>query len=195
MLANARRYAAKNARRNFVLCDAHVPGGGLVREGKLLYDFHSFPLRIEELSEKPRQAQLRAGYTDAIYGRSRGGITPSGWSCDHLPFLVEFDNYGRSRQPGDAGMGPFWFWGWDEITWFSRLPESGRNDWLRYAAAWVREHDPDGCVQMPGARCLSGATDGRRWYRVNNSSAATPDGFGQEETVRVIWAGSIVPED
>ncbi len=188
VFANARRHAAKSARRHFVLCDAHVPGGGLVRDGKLLLDFHSFPLRIEEIADKPKQAQLRVGYTDAIYGRSKGGVTPGGWRCEHLPFLVEFDNYGRSRMPGDAGMGKFWVWGWDEITWFSQQPEKERNDWLRYAWSWVREHDHEGYVQMPGARCLSGAADGQRWYRVNNRSAATPDGFGQEDTIREIWA-------
>src|SRR5437016_10243417 len=114
VLAQARRYAAKHARRHFILCDAHVPHGGFVRDGKLLFDFHSFPLRIEELPDKPKQAQLRVGYTDAIYGRGRGGITPSGWSCEHLPYLVEFDNYGRSRHPGEAGQGRFCVWGWDE---------------------------------------------------------------------------------
>ena len=81
VLKLTRAYAAKHARRHFVLCDAHVPRGGLVRDGQLLFDFHSFPLRIEELPDKPREAQLRVGYTDAIYGHSKGGITPSGWRC------------------------------------------------------------------------------------------------------------------
>jgi hypothetical protein len=188
VLAQARRYAAKHARRHFILMDAHVPGGGLVRGGKLLYDFHSFPLRIEEIPDKPKQAQLRVGYTDAIYGRSRGGVTPSGWRCEHLPYLVEFDNYGRSRRSGEAGQGRFWVWGWDEITWFSQQPENARNDWLRYAWKWVREHDPDGYVQMPGMRIISGAADGKRWYDVNQPSAANPNGFGQEQTIRAIWA-------
>jgi hypothetical protein len=187
VLEAVRGHARRHARRHFVLCDAHVPSGGLVRDGRLLFDFHSFPLRIEELLRLPRQAQLRAGYVDAIYGRSRGGLTPSGWRCEHLPYLVEFDNYGSSRQPGEAGAGPDWVWGWDEITWFSQLPNQDRNAWLEYAWKWVRSHDPAGYVEMPGYRCLSGATDGKRWYYVNQPSAATPDGFGQETTVRAIW--------
>ena len=188
MLDLVRRYAKKKARRHFVLCDAHVPGGGFVRDGKLLFDLHTFPLRIEELPDKPQQAQLRVGYTDALYGRSKGGVTPSGWRCEHLPFLVEFDNYGRSRQPGQSGMGRFWVWGWDEITWFSQQPEDYRNEWLRYAWQWVHTNDPAGYVQMPGGRCLAGATNGKRWYYANNPSATTPEGFGQEETIRAIWA-------
>ncbi len=31
-----------------------------------------------------------------------GGITASGWSCNQLPYLVEFDNFGISRNPGKA---------------------------------------------------------------------------------------------
>ena len=188
ILNAVRNYAQKHARRHFVLCDAHVPGGGLRRGGKLLFDFHSFPLRIEELPERPQQAQLRVGYTDAIYGRSKGGLTPSGWRCDHLPYLVEFDNYGRSRRPGQPGMGTFWVWGWDEITWFSQQPENYRDEWLRYAWNWVRDHDTAGYLEMPGCRCLSGTPDGKRWYYVNQPSTATPDGFGQEQTIHAIWA-------
>ena len=188
VLSRARGYAARHARRHFLLCDAHVPHGGLVRDGKLLLDFHSFPLRIAEVTNKLRAAELRVGFLDSFYGRSRGGLTPSGWRCEHLPYLVEFDNYGRSRKPGEAGMGRFWVWGWDEITWFSQQPEKERNEWLRYAWQWVREHDPEGYVQMPGARCLAGAPDGKRWYNVNQPSAALSNGSGQEETIRTLWA-------
>jgi hypothetical protein len=187
VLAKAREHAKRKARRHFVLGDAHVPHGGLVKDGRLLLDFHTFPLRIEEIADNPKTARLRVGYTDALYGRSQGGTTPSGWSCEHLPYLVEFDNYGRSKKPGEAGMGPYWVWGWDEITWFSQLPESQRNDWLRYAWKWVRETDPAGYVQMPGIRCLVGAMDGKRFYYVNRKSADVPDGFGQEDTIREIW--------
>jgi hypothetical protein len=189
VLDAVRRYAKTHARRHFVLCDAHVPGGGLVRQGKLLFDFHAFPLRIEEIADKQQAARLRVGHTDALYGRSMGGVTPSGWRCAHLPYLVEFDNYGHSPQPGQAGMGPFWVWGWDEITWFSQQPEAYRNQWLRYAWQWVREHDFAGYVEMPGYRCLSGAANGKKWYFANQPSAVTPEGGGQEETIRAIWAG------
>jgi hypothetical protein len=188
VLNRVRAYAKENARRHFVVCDAHVPHGGLVRDGKLLLDFHSFPLRIEEKPDRPQEGQLRTGFVDSIYGRSKGGLTPSGWKCEHLPYLVEFDNYGRSRQPGHPGMGEYWVWGWDEITWFSQQPEDYRNQWLGYAFRWIREHDPAGYLQMPGIRCLSGATNGKRWYYVNKTSEAMPDGFSQEEAIRDIWA-------
>jgi hypothetical protein len=191
VLSQARAYAKKKARRHLMLFDAHVPRGGFVRDGKLLFDVHSFPLRIEEIPDQPKQAQLRVGYTDALYGRSRGGLTPSGWRCEHLPYLVEFDNYGRSRRPGEAGQGGFWVWGWDEITWFSQQPEAARNEWLRYAWNWVRTTDPDGYVQMPGMRIISGAAGGKRWYDVHTPSAATTNGFGQEQTIRALWMADL----
>jgi hypothetical protein len=160
-----------------------------VRDGKLLFDFHSFPLRIEEIPDRPREAQLRVGFADSLYGRSKGGVTPSGWTCEHLPYLVEFDNYGRSRQPGQPRMGGYWVWGWDEITWFSQQSKIDRDAWLGYAWKWVRENDPAGYVEMPGARVLSGAPDGKRWYEVNDPTDKMPNGFGQEKAIKEIWAG------
>ncbi|HYH56573.1 MAG TPA: hypothetical protein VD772_08185, partial [Anseongella sp.] len=45
VLERIRSYALGAARRGTVLCDAHVPHGGIEKEGRLLLDFHSFPLR------------------------------------------------------------------------------------------------------------------------------------------------------
>ena len=189
VIGRARQYAAQHARRHLVLCDAHVPGGGLVKEGRLLLDFHSFPLRIAEVARRPQEGELQVGFVDSIYGRSKGGITPSGWRCEHLPFLVELDNWGVSSKPGEGGLGGCWVWGYDEITWFAQQPEAYRNEWLRYAWKWVREHDPAGYLEMPGSRCLVGSKTGKGWYYANRASAATPDGFAQEETIRAVWAG------
>jgi len=107
-----------------VLWNAHVPSGGLLRDGQLLLDSHAFPLRIVETPERPQEAILKVGFSDGIYGRSKGGRTFSGWQCDHLPYLVELDNYGVSRRPGQPrGSGIDgnwdWVWGYDEITWFA----------------------------------------------------------------------------
>ena len=124
-----------------------------MEDGKLLFDFHSFPLRIVEVRDQPHHGVLRVGYADAIFLKSRGGVTPSGWSCEHLPYLVEFDNFGRSN-PGKPSKSPF-IWGWDEITWFALQPEAERNLWLRYAWKWVKETDPNGHLQMPGSRVMT----------------------------------------
>jgi hypothetical protein len=188
VLALIRAYAARHARRHMLLCDSHVPSGGLVRDGKLLMDFHSFPLRIKEVPDRPQEAVLELGFSDGIYGRSKGGTTPSGWSCEHLPYLVEIDNWGASRHPGQAKQGGIWVWGYDEITWFAHQPESDRARWLRYAWDWVRKTDPNGYLQMPGSRTLRSPLDDKHWYYANRPSEAVPDGLGDEAAIRAIWA-------
>src|SRR5438270_524360 len=54
-----RAHAAQHARRHLVLCDAHVSSGGLVWDSTLLLDFHSFPLRVREVPDKPQEAVLK----------------------------------------------------------------------------------------------------------------------------------------
>ncbi|HTH47658.1 MAG TPA: hypothetical protein VMB21_09130 [Candidatus Limnocylindria bacterium] len=186
MLGRVRAYAKAHARRHFVLCDAHTPTGGYVENGRLLFDVHAFPLRIAEVADHPYQGVLRVGYSDSLFTKSKGGLTPSGWSCEHLPYLVEFDNFG-SHNPGKPGKDPF-IWGWDEITWFALLPENERNDWLRYAWKWVRDTDPEAHLEMPGSRIMSpGNREAPHWYWANTRSAACPSGFNTETTIRELW--------
>jgi hypothetical protein len=92
VFALVRAYARKHARRGMLLCNAHTPSGGLVRDGQLLLDFHARPLKIKEVPGHPQEAVLQVGYSTSIYGRSKGGRTYSGWECEHLSYLVEFDN-------------------------------------------------------------------------------------------------------
>ncbi|MCL5097112.1 MAG: hypothetical protein M1608_06215, partial [Candidatus Omnitrophica bacterium] len=189
LLERVRRYAAGHARRHLVLCDAHVPSGGIVRNGRLLFDFHSFPLRIDEVVEHPQEGVLKMGYLDSLFGRSKGGITPSGWKCDHLPFLVELDNFEPSGHEGQ-NIGAHWIWGYDEICWFARQSEAYRNQWLGYAWDWIRQHDTNAWLEMPGSRTLAVPVNGKHWYWANTASPAVPDGFNQEETIKRIWAST-----
>lgn len=189
-----RAYAADHARRGMVLCNAHVPSGGLVRDGQLLLDFHAFPLRIKEVPDKPQDAILQVGYVDSIYLRSKGGRTYSGWSCEHLPYLVELDNWGVSAHPGQpdqyagrAVRGASWVWGYDEISWFANQPRAYRAHWLRYAWNWVRKTDPNGFLEMPGSRTETSPLNHKRWYSANDPSPAVPDGLGDEDAIRAIW--------
>jgi hypothetical protein len=186
----ARAHAEARARRKMVLCDAHVPSGGLVRDGKLLLDFHSFPLRVKEVPAKgPMEGVLEVGFVDSFHGRSRGGSTFSGWSCKHLPYLVELDNWGPCDNPGQPNQpGAYWCWGYDEIGWFAHLPADRRRAWLAYAQDWIKRHDPAGHLQMPGGRVLHTPVDGKHWYHANDPSPAVPDGFGDEAAIRAIWA-------
>jgi hypothetical protein len=187
VFALVRAYAEKHARRGMVLCNAHVPSGGLVRNGQLLLDFHAFPLRIKEVPDRPQEAILEVGFSDGIYGRSKGGGTYSGWQCEHLPYLVELDNWGASKQPGQARAGENWVWGYDEISWFAHQSKQYRSQWLRYAWDWVRKTDPSGYLEMPGSRTETSPLDGHRWYYANAPSPKVPEGLGDEEAIRTIW--------
>jgi alpha-L-fucosidase 2 len=189
VLTLVRDYAAKHARRHMVLCNGHTPTGGLLRNGRLLLDFHAFPLRVMETPDKPQEAILKVGFSDGMYGRSKGGMTFSGWKCEHLPYLVELDNYGVSRKPGQAGAGGNWVWGYDEISWFAQQTKQYRAGWLRYAWDWVNKTDPNGHLQMPGSRTMTSPLDHKRWYYANALSPAVPDGLDDEAAIRKIWAG------
>lgn len=191
MMTRLRNYAKKNARRHFLVCDAHVPSGGITGpDGKLLFDFHSFPLRIKAVADKPEEGVLEVGFLDSLFKRSQGGITPSGWECDSLPYLVELDNFGRSNYPGED-HGSHFIWGYDEICWFAKQNEHYRDLWLHYAWNWVRRTDPNGYLQMPISRTLANPADGKRWYWANRPSDAVPGGFNQEGAIKAIWESDV----
>jgi len=90
------------------------------------------------------------------------------------------------HKPGVGGE-PYFSWGWDEITWFAHQPEAYNNAWLQYAWRWVREHDPNGWLQMPTQRCLADPVDGYGWYHANKRGPGCPHGFGQEDAIKGIW--------
>jgi hypothetical protein len=182
-----RQYGTAHARHHMILCNGHVPTGGLMHDGNPLLDFNEFPLRIMETPDKPKEAVLKLGFSDGLYGRSKGGKTVNGWSCHHLPYLVEFDNYGVSRHPGEANTtGSFnWVWGYDEITWLAHQDRDDRAKWLRYAWKWVRDADPDAYVEMPGSRVARSPDS--RWYFANNPGPAVPGGYGDEDAIRAVW--------
>jgi hypothetical protein len=191
-----RAYARQHARRGMVLCNAHTPTWGLVRNGELLLDFHALPLRLKEVSDKPQETTLEVGFVDSIYLRSKGGRTYSGWTCEHLPYLVELDNWGVAKYPGQprqtagrAVKGAYWLWGYDEISWFANQSNSYRQNWLRYAQDWVRKTDPNGYLEMPGLRGVTSPLNHLTLYGANNPSPAAPYGLGDEDTIYDIWNG------
>ncbi|UCE74914.1 MAG: hypothetical protein JSV56_04220, partial [Methanomassiliicoccales archaeon] len=186
LIAHIRSYASQNARRNYVILDAHTHG--IVRDGNLLLDFHSYPLRIVEVEGSPMETTLQVGYHDSIYLNSKGGTAPSGWYADSLPYLVEFD-HGYGRGSVEENVGPEFVWGYDEISWFSLLIESARNDFLYFAWDWVRNTDPNGHLEMPGMRptFINTLPHQPDWYYANSASSAVPDGYNQEKTIKDIW--------
>ena len=177
IMKRIRDYAKKNARRHIVISDAHVPSGGIVHDGNLMFDLHSFPSRPKSVKGKPYKAILEKGFSDSIYGRSKGGVTPSGWKCEALPYIVEIDNFGVSDHPGQyRESDKIHVWGWDEINWFIKQPEGYRNEWLEYAYNWVRKTDKNGYFQLPLRR-----------FEHYSASMMTKKGMRQEDTIKGIW--------
>jgi len=187
LIAKLRLLAQTKTKRGWILLDAHTPSGGMVSDGKSLLDFNSFPLRIKELPDKPQESILEMGYLDAMFGRSMGCVAPSAWTCDALPYLVEFDNFGVTRTPGQPTVTSHYIWGYDEISWFYVQSESYRQEWLKYAWHWVRDHDKNAFLQMPVSRVVSLGQAGRSKFRANTKSETMPDGLNLEETIKEIF--------
>lgn len=183
-----RTKAKTAARRGWVILDAHVPYGGILKDGKSLVDFNSFPLRVKEVVGDPMKGILEQGHLDAIYNKSLGGISPSGWACESLPYLVEFDNFGRSKDFGIADTSSHFVWGYDEISWFSLQSDTERDNWLRYAHDWITKTDPNGHLQMPGNRMITCENESHGSYRANRVSDACPFGYNQEEAILELWS-------
>ena len=128
-----------------------------------------------EVPDKPQEAILKVGFSDGIYGRSKGGVTFSGWKCEHLPYLVELDNWGASRQPGQAEGGRHLGLGLrrDHLV---RAPEQGvsrRLAALRLGLGAARR-TPTAILQMPGSRTMRSPLDGKRWYYANTPEPGRP---------------------
>lgn len=193
-----REYAKKNARRHMVLLDAHTHGINI--NGKLLFDFYSMPYSRMPILDVPGEklALVREGYYE-------GGLTPSGWAAETLPMLMEFDNWG-GKFFDDEDQIPYeqraWleWWGYDQITWFASQDEQSRNKYLEYTFKWTAINNINAYFQMPFKRTLgscqiqmpSAASKGleliSNCYKANMPSESCSLGFGQEDTIKQIWA-------
>ncbi len=188
LFQRVRRYADAHARRHYALFDGHITLAKRLpidNDGRLLLDFLSYPLRPVEIAGRPQRAQLALYHADTLYGRTPGGIHPSGWRCEQSPYLVEFDQCGVSGKEGREGVGIPYVWGYEEAAWFANQPEAYRNIWLRYATEWLQQNDRNGHLEMPGRIPLSLAIRGERWYRANEDA----HGFAQAAAIQALWAG------
>lgn len=199
VISMVRKYAKTHARRHMVLNNAHTHGI-IGPDGKLLFDFHGYPIRGESPKNEsvrppsendPQTVALKVGIIDSIYKRSLGGTTVSGWSCSSLPYFVELDN-SSGYEPGYLNNPDhdYWLWGMDEISWYANQPRSYRHSWLKYAYNWVRNTDPQGFLMMPGSRpAYMQNIDQMTWYYAH-SSEFLENGWDDEEAIKTIWIES-----
>ncbi|MCQ2184042.1 MAG: hypothetical protein MJY62_01360 [Bacteroidales bacterium] len=186
MQSLVREAAKTRARRGIVLMDAHCPG--IVVDGKHLFDFAAYPLRLtEKTSSTTLEATLLKGHLDSIIGKTTAGTTPSGWYTKRLPYILEFDNYGISKHPGKAN-GDYFIWGYDEISWIGLVSEEYARGFVMECVAYLEKVDPVGYIQMPGCRVAAMTNKyGFSPYRCNTRSDACPTGRNLEETIKAIW--------
>jgi len=200
MLTKVRAYAATNAQRGIVLCDAHVgpdpyydpnPAAPLTGTSRqLLFDFHSFPIRMQQDLSKAwspggggatLKKELSPGeYCGAPYGKNMGGKTFFQWTTTGMPYLVEFDNFSLGS-PGTCNP-----WGYDEIAWYYAQSTNYRNQWLKYAYYKAKCLDPNAFVQFVASRGVTG--QGATIYRATNGPASAGNG-NQQNMIKRVWAG------
>ncbi|MEN6307010.1 MAG: hypothetical protein ABFD91_04570 [Anaerohalosphaeraceae bacterium] len=184
-----RAYAATHARRHWVFLSADTYTAKYGND--LLFDYHSFPLRPKCVAGHPGEAILEAGYADSVYGDSTGGINPSGWSCDHQPYTVHFDNIsGAYSADHTTNVGTPWVWNWDESAWFSHQTETYRNNWLWYASKWLKTNDPNGYICMSGLKICQDPLnfdDNLEWTYKAYTYTGSNHGMNQQETIKAIW--------
>ena len=120
---------------------------GIAYGDQLLLDFHSYPLRLKFTAEE--NAIIDKHFYDSIYNKSMGGITPNAWETGSLPNVGVFD-HGYSLGSRAANTSPQFGDGFDEIIWFSRLPQARRDAMLAYLYSEVRKIDSHGHLSMPG---------------------------------------------
>ena len=116
---------------------------------------------------------MKVGFSDGLYGRSKGSLTYSGWTCEHLPYLVEIDNWGGEQAAGGrrkravSGSGAMMKSPGSRIR-VKNIAAIG----CSYAWDWVRATDSNGHLEMPGSRTMTSPRDRKRWYYANTPSGA-----------------------
>lgn len=190
-----RDYAKKNARRHYVLINCHFPTQNFVgSDGVMLADFNAFPLRIDvkagsvdhAVSEtNPQECDIRTPpFGDAPYLKHIKGTSPSGWTTDNYPYLVEFDNWGGKCTELNVAA---YRWGYDEISWFANQPRSYRHKFLMYINKKIVDFNDNGHVAMPGRRTAFILSKNAQLNYVMNDPAFCPGGFGDEAAIAKVW--------
>ena len=179
VLALVRAHASRHARRHMVLCDSHVPSGGLVREGRLLWT----STRSRSGSRRSPTGRRRPSWSrdspTASTAGARAGRRPAAGRASTCPTWWRSTTGARAGTRGSPGKEASGSGDTTRSPGSHTRPEEYRDGWLRYAWDWVRKTDPAGHLQMPGSRTLRSPLDGKRWYFANRRSRGGPGRAGR----------------
>jgi hypothetical protein len=146
------------SRRKWILLDAHSKDYHEPGTDKLIFNFNSFPVSFQTAEQYPH-VSLDLSYRDADFGivrRGDGSETYFGWACEHLPYLLEIDNYGSSNWQTMNERNVWFPWGYDQITWWGyALTKQQRDEYIRYFHYRLRFLDSNGFFQVPVVRDLA----------------------------------------
>jgi hypothetical protein len=157
--------------------DGHYPNQNLTRSddsNKMLVDFNMFPLRLQASGSNHHANQgaqecvlATASTSDAPYSSSRQAnvknkVSPSGYTYDSYPYMLEFDNYGHDNSQMGKAVGQ---WGFDEISWYANQKAEYRRPYLTTLANEVAGLSAaNGHVAMPGKRTAYISSTGASEY-------------------------------
>lgn len=200
-----RAYAKENARRHYVLINGHNPTQNFVgSDGVMLVDFNAFPSRLMTAEDEvdhavsednPQRCELTIAYPPShpYFGREElfprlymdniVGTSPSGWSTDKYPYLVEFDNFGSF---GDHVKKEKRF-GYDEISWYVNQPQWYRHQTLEKIKKQVTGFNNNGHFAIPGRRTAYILKENRQSIYAMNDAQFYSKGFSDEAAVKEIF--------
>jgi hypothetical protein len=224
LLTAVRQYAASHARRHTILLDGHTRG--LYYEPslainlsdwqwrttpndvskQLLLDFHSSPIRFDEVENDPNQncsGPFRVtlnSHSDLMIENSFGGISPAGYVNWSTPYLLEHDNWNSDTIVGcafDNNARGWMLWGWDEITWFAMQPPAYRAENLKYAYHRIKCLDTNGHLEMPGRRIIDSPKHPYTYnYGVGNFYRCySGDGIAEKQVIKDVWLGNYAADN
>ena len=124
------------------------------------------------------------GDAKALYNGEVKGISPSGWSTDKYPYLVEWDNDGGDKSDHSKKENR---WGYDEISWIANQPQWYRHQFMKDVTKQVKGFGNNGHVVLPGRRTAHILGTGGQSYYVMNDKKYYKDGFSDEQGIIGAW--------
>ena len=191
-----RDYANENARRHYVIIDAHYPGQKFLdTNGNSLVDFNAFPSRIKvaegqndhaPTEENPQECVIVPGHKDSVYKLGIKGTSPGGWYTNKFPYLVEIDNYGVDKEKNQNKASKD-IWGYDEITWFAIQPQWYRHEFTEYLIKEIDSFGENGHMSVVGRRWITpvDASNGSDCYYAAGGIGVNY--YGDLEFYRDMW--------